>query len=458
MNVNYTQLDNVNGEIVVTLEEKDYSEKVEKQLKEISKHRPEPGFRPGKTPMGLLRKKYGDAVKYDVINKEVGEVVYDYIREKDLRVLGNPVPVKMEEEFNLANKEFTFKFKVGVAPEIDTHVNKDLHVPYYTITVTDEMVDNEDKQFRQRFGKQVPGEAVEPNALVKGVLTELDENGQPKEGGIVVENGILAPSYFKDKAQEALFEGKKVGETVIFNPAATCEANETELSSMLNIDKEQAAEHHGDFSMQIKEIIVVQPAELNEEFFQTLFGKDKVHNEEEYREALKNMIAGALKNDSFYRFSIDAKADVLKAVGELELPEAVLKDYLMQRDENITAENVDETFAAMRGQLVWDLVAEAIAKQYEVKVEESDLINLAKATVQQQFAQYGMGNVPAETLEKYAKEILSDSNNRQRLAQQSLEFKVYNAIKDNVTLDEKDVTIDEFRALFAPAAEEAAAE
>ncbi len=369
MNVNYTQLDNVNGEIVVTLEEKDYSEKVEKQLKEISKHRPEPGFRPGKTPMGLLRKKYGDAVKYDVINKEVGEVVYDYIREKDLRVLGNPVPVKMEEEFNLANKEFTFKFKVGVAPEIDTHVNKDLHVPYYTITVTDEMVDNEDKQFRQRFGKQVPGEAVEPNALVKGVLTELDENGQPKEGGIVVENGILAPSYFKDKAQEALFEGKKVGETVIFNPAATCEANETELSSMLNIDKEQAAEHHGDFSMQIKEIIVVQPAELNEEFFQTLFGKDKVHNEEEYREALKNMIAGALKNDSFYRFSIDAKADVLKAVGELELPEAVLKDYLMQRDENITAENVDETFAAMRGQLVWDLVAEAIAKQYEVKVE-----------------------------------------------------------------------------------------
>lgn len=458
MNVNYTQLDNVNGEITVTLEEKDYADKVEKQLKEIAKNRPEPGFRPGKTPMSMLRKKYGDAVKYDVINKEVGEKVYDYIRENDLRVLGNPVPVKMEEAFNLENKDFTFKFKVGVAPEINAHVDKDLHIPYYNITVSDEMIENEDKQFRQRFGKQVSGEAVEHNALVKGVITELDENGEPKAEGIVVENGIVAPSYFKDKAQEALFDGKKVGESVVFNPAATCEGNENELASMLNIDKADTANHHGDFKMDIKDIIVVQPAELNEEYFETLFGKDKVHNEEEYRNALREMIASSLKNDSFYRFTIDAKNDVLKAVGEIELPEAVLKDYLMQRDENITPENVDETFAAMRNQLVWDLVAEAIAAQFEIKVEEADLMNLAKATVQQQLAQYGMANAPAEMLEKYAGEMLKDQNNRQRMAQQSLDFKVFNAIKDNVTLDDKDVTVDEFRALFTPVVDEAAAE
>ena len=451
MNVTYTPLDNVNGEITVTIEEKDYNDKVEKQLKEIAKNRPEPGFRPGKTPMGMLRKKYGDAVKYDVINKEVGEKVYDYIRENDLRVLGNPVPQKMEKDLDLNDKEFTFKFKVGVAPEIDTHVNKDLHIPFYTITVSDEMVDNEDKQFRKRFGKQVSGEAVEPNALVKGVITELDENGEPKEGGIVVENGIVAPSYFKDKAQEALFDGKKVGESVVFNPAATCEGNENELASMLNIDKAATADHHGDFRMDIKDIIVVQPAELNEEYFENLFGKDKVHNEEEYRNALRDMIANALKNDSFYRFTIDAKDDVLKAVGELELPEEVLKEYLMQRDETITPENVDEVFASMRGQLVWDLVSEAIAKQFDVKVEEADVVNLAKAAVQQQLAQYGMANVPAEMLDKYAAEVLKDQNQRQRMAQQSLEFKVYNAIKDNVSLDDKEVSVDEFRALFTPA-------
>lgn len=458
MNVNYTQLDNVNGEITLTIEEKDYNEKVEKQLKEVAKHRPEPGFRPGKTPMGLLRKKYGDAVKYDVINKEVGDAVYNYIRENNLRVLGNPVPVKNEKELDLNDKEFEFRFKVGVAPEIDTHVNADLHVPYYKIAVSDEMVNKEDAEFRKRFGKQVPGEAVEPNALVKGVLTELDENGQPKEGGIVMENGILAPSYFKDKAQEALFDGKKVGDTVVFNPAATCEGNEAELSSMLNIDKEQTAGHHGDFSIEIKEIIVVQPAELNEEYFENLFGKDKVHNEEEYRNALREMISNALNNDSFYRFTIDAKQDVLNAVGQIELPEEILKEYLIQRDEKITAENVDETFAAMRPQLVWDLVAEAIAKQFELKVEEDDLKNLARATVQQQLAQYGMANAPVEMLDKYAGEILKDQNNRERMAQQSLDFKVFNAIKDHVTLDEKEVSVEEFQALFIPAEATEAAE
>lgn len=450
MNVTYTQLDNVNGEIAVVIEEKDYSAKVEKQLKEISKHRPEPGFRPGHTPMGLLRKKYGQAVKYDVINKEVGDAVFNYIKEQDIRVLGNPVPVK-NDNFNLDDAEFTFVFKVGVAPKIDPHVDKDLHVPFYNIVVSDEMIDNEDKQFRQRFGKQVSGDTVEPNALVKGVLTELDEKGEPKEGGIVVENGILAPSYFKDKAQEALFEGKHVGDKVVFNPAATCEGNEAELSSMLNIDKEETANHHGDFSMEINDIIVVQPAEFNEEYFEGLFGKDKVHNEEEYRAALKEMIAGALRNDSFYRFTMDAKEAVLKAVGDIQLPDEVLQDYLMQSDEKYTSENVAESFAAMRPQLVWDLTAEAIAKKFEIKVEEEDMMNIAKSMVQQQFAQYGMANVPAEMLDKYAQDFLKDEKARRRIAEQALDFKVFNTIRENVTLDEKDVTMDEFRALFAPA-------
>ena len=113
---------------------------------------------------------------------------------------------------------------MGIAPEFDTHVNKDLHVPYYTIKVSDEMIDNQDQQFSRRFGKQEPGETVDATALVKGVLTELDENGQPKENGVVVENGIVSPQYFKSDEQRELFMGKKVGDVVKFNPAATCDA------------------------------------------------------------------------------------------------------------------------------------------------------------------------------------------------------------------------------------------
>lgn len=452
MNVTYNKLDNVNGELTVILEEKDYADAIEKQLKEISKHRPEPGFRPGHTPMGLLRKKYGEAVKYDVINNKVGEAVYEYIQKENIPVLGNPVPVK-NDDLNLADKDLTFKFKVGVAPEIDTHVNKDLHLPIYDIEVTDEMIDKESDNFRKRFGKQVSGETVEPNALVKGVITELDENGDVKEGGIVVENGIVAPSYFKDKDQTALFEGKKVGESVVFNPAKTCNGNETELSSMLNIDKDKTAEHHGDFKMEIKDIIVVDPAALDQEYFDQLFGKDKVHNEEEYRNALKEMIASSLRNDSFYRFTIDAKDNIMKAVGEIELPEEILKAYLIQNNKELNEENVDEAFAGLRGQLDWDLISSAIAKQFGLKIEQEDIKNLAKQSVLQQFAQYGMANVPEETLDKYAQEMLKDEKVARRMADQAMEFKVFNAIRDNVTLDDKKVSVVEFQALFAPATE-----
>lgn len=458
MNVNYTQLDNVSGEITVTIEEKDYADKVKKQIKEIGKTRPEPGFRPGHTPEGLLRKKYGEGVKYDIINREVGDAVYNYIRENDLRVLGNPVPVK-NEQFDLKDADFTFKFKVGVAPEIDTHVNKDLHVPFYNIEVSDKMIDDQSNIMRKRLGQQVSGETVENDALVKGVITELNPDGSVKEDGIVVENGILAPNYFKDEAQKALFEGKKVGDKVVFNPAATCDGNETELSSMLNIDKEETAEHHGDFSMEIKDIIVVKPAELDQEYFDNVFGKDKVHDEKEYREAVKGMIAAQLAGDSFYRFTIDAKDAIMQAVGQFELPDEILKEYLLQVNENLSEENVGEVYESMKPQLMWQIVRDEIAAQLDIKVEEEDLMSMARIMTRQQFAQYGMSNVPDDMVDKYAKEILNDKKFREQLFGQTLEQKLFRGIQATVTVDPKFVSVDEFNALFnLPEAENKEAE
>ena len=300
MNVNFEKLGNVSGEITVTLEEKDYADKVKKQLKEIGKKHAEPGFRPGHVPAGLIAKKYGTAVKYDVVNKEVADAVFNYIKENNIQVLGQPVP-ESDNKFDIANADFTFKFKVGIAPEIDTHVNKDMHVPYYTIEVSEEMVNEQMEGLRQRFGRQVPGEETEPNAVIKGSLTELNEDGSVKEEGVFVENGILAPIHFKNDDQKKLFEAKHPGDSVVFNPAVACDSSEVELSSMLNIDKEDVENHKGDFRFDIKEIIVLKPAELDQEFFDNAVGKDKAHNEEEFRAALKELIALNLENDSNYQ-------------------------------------------------------------------------------------------------------------------------------------------------------------
>ena len=205
MNVTINKIDAVNATITVSLEEKDYQDKVKKALRDINMTRPEPGFRPGKVPAGLIQKKYGKAVKYDVVNKEVTDALFNYIKDNEIQVLGNPVPAT-KEEFDLEAADYTFTFNVGVAPEIDTHVNKDLTVPYYTIEVSDEMVDRQSDMYRNRYGAQVPGETVEPNALVKGVITELNEDGSIKEGGILNENGIVSPQYFKNDDQRAAFK------------------------------------------------------------------------------------------------------------------------------------------------------------------------------------------------------------------------------------------------------------
>ena len=447
MKVDYAKIDDVNGIITITLEENDYADKVKKELKEIAKKHAEPGFRAGKVPAGIINKKYGKSVKYDVINKEVGNALYEYIKNEKLHVLGNPIP-QQGADFDIDAKDFELKFKVGIAPEIDTHVNKDLHVPYYKIQVTDEMVDTQDKQFRRRYGKQEPGDTVDGTALVKGVITELNEDGTVKEGGIVVENGIVAPEYFKNEDQKNIFLGKKVGDVFTFNPAATCDANPAELSSMLNVSKEDAENHKGDFQFDVKEIIVLKPAEYNEEFFKTVFGNEDIKTEEDYKKAVKELIESALANDSNYRFTIDAKNAIVDAVGDLVLPDDVLKAFLKEQNEALTEENIDDEYVHVRPELTWELIKEAIAGQFDVKVTEEDALNTARLIARQQFAQYGMMNVPEEALDRYAHDILKDKKGAQQIYNQTGDFKLFEAIRENVSADEKEVTVEEFNDLF----------
>lgn len=452
MDVKFDRLNDVNGRITVTLEEADYADKVKKQLKDIAKNHAEPGFRPGHTPAGLIQKKYGTAVKYDVVNKAVSDALYDYVKENKLPVLGNPVPER-NEKFDINDATFTFVFNVGLAPDFDTHVDKDLKVPYYTIEVTDEMIDNQSTGLRRRMGEQVKGDTVEPDALVKGAIVELDAEGNPLEGGVQQENGILAPKYFKNEEQTKLFEGKHVGDTVVFNPWNTCDGNPTELSSMLNIDKSDVDAHKGDFSMEIKEIIVLRPAELNQEYFDQVFGKDKVHNEEEYRAALKEMIANQLRADSNYRFTIDAKDAIMKAVGSIDLPDEILKDYLKMQNEGLTDENVAEEYEKARPDLVWQIVRDRIAEKLQVKLEEEDIKNVARLMARNQFAQYGMTSAPEEAIERLANDIIKDKKAHDRIIDQAFDMKLYEAIHNAVTLEEKTVSVEEFNALFAPAEE-----
>lgn len=448
MNVSFEKLNDVEGKIIVNVEESDYKAKVESEIKKIGRTHNIPGFRKGHVPMGQLVRMFGKQVKSDVLNQEVYEAVVNYIRDNKLGILGEPLPVEVKE-ISIEQKDFTFAYEIGLAPELDINLDKSTTLDYYPIKVSDEMQEQQDKMLRERFGKQEPGQEFEERALVKGVLMELNADGSVKtdDDAIQVTAGIVAPFLFKSKEEAAKFEGKKVGDKVVFNPSASCEGNVAELASMLNIDKERAAEVKADFELAISEIIVNRLAEYGQEFYDDVFGKDKVTSEEDYHKNVTAMIAAQLAPNSENLFQYTTEKALVEKYGNFELPAEFLKKWLVARNEGLTAENIDAEYDKMIPSIKWQLIKERVAQQAGVKIEKEDLENYAKAIAAQQLAQYGMYNLGDDVLADYAKRILDDKNSRAHIIEQVGDRKLFDAIKNLATVDVKEVTLDEFKEI-----------
>lgn len=438
----------------VALAKADYAEKVDKELRKFGRDHQIPGFRKGHVPFGELKRRFGKQMTSDVINDTVYKGVIEYLRDNKIDILGEPMPVNVKE-INLDNQEdYNFEYELALAPEIVAPVNKDVKLPFYTLEVTDEMINEQDEAFRRRFGAQQPGETFEPDAVVKGVFMELNEDGTVKEDEDAVQNinGIVGPIHFKNRDEAAKFEGKKVGDVVVFNPYNATGGDVVELSSMLGVDREKAANLKGDFNFTISEIIVLKPAEPGEELYTNAFGADKVHNEEEYRQAIKDMIAQQWLQNSRMLFTYTARKALLEKYGNFQLPERVLKTWLMRRNpEELNAENIDESFKAMENSLRWELLSGQIARDLNVQVTEEMALDFARMMARRQFAQYGMNNVPDETIDSYAKSILADKKYAPQLHDQVMESALFGAIDNAVTLETEEVNLERFKELFTQA-------
>ena len=446
MNVSHSNIDQMNAVISIEIEKADYADRVKKSLRSYGERANIPGFRRGHVPFGVLVKMFGKAVKAEEVNRLISESLYNYISDNKLNILGEPMTAEDQTIDIEKDENFTFKFDIAIAPEINVTIDNNITVPYYNIAVSDEMVAKQDEMFRQRQGKQITVEAsTEERDLIKGSMVEM-ENGAVKEGGIVVESTILSPAYIK--AEKEKFNGVKVGDKVVFNPAAACQDSVGELASMLNIDREAAAEVKNDFEMTVTEITHLQAAEHDQEFFDGIFGKDTVKSEEEYTAKVREMIAAQLAPESDYRFSIDARKAIEAAVGELALPAEFLKRWLVATNEKYTEENIAEEYGKMEADLKWHLIKEHIAKTFEVKVADEDIKALAMNVTRQQFAQYGMTNVPDELLENYSQEMLKSKESRAQLIDRATEAKIQETIKNAVKLEVKEISTEEFGKLF----------
>lgn len=446
MNVTLDKKDNVNAVLTVLLTPEDYLQDEKKELLSIGQKHPMKGFRPGHVPMSLLKRQFGNEVRAQIVDRKIGRAITDYIVNEKIDILGEPM-VSGETKVDLTkDTDFEFKFDLGLAPEFELKLDKRVKIPYYKIKVTDEMVADQNASYLKRFGKQVPGEISAEDSLLKGSMVELDENGEPKEGGITVERTIISPTYIS-KEEKSKFVGKKLGEDIVFNPNVAANGNLTELAAMLNVDK-SAADVKSDFRFHVEEIMVNQDAEMNQELFDNVLGKDVAKSEEEYREKLREMLSKQLLNDSNYRFTVDAERVLKKKVGQLELPDEFLKRFLSTRSKENDAQKVEEQYPQTREQLVWQLIKEKVAHNYDIKVENEDKLRLARFYAAQQFAQYGMTNLPDDVIEKYAHELLEKREYSEEIQNRAYEDKVFASIKENVGIDEKEVSVEEFNKLF----------
>ena len=451
MNINLEKIGNTEGRLTVNVVAEDYNEKVTKELKEIGRTRVFPGFRKGHVPFGHIKRIFGQQVTSEVVNDEVFRAVIKYIRENNLNILGEPLPVEVKHiDFN-KETEFTFQYDLGFGPDLEVEIDDKLQIPYYQIEVPEDMIKEQDTAFRRRFGTQVDGEEVTDDAVVRGKIAELNEDGSLKEGDDAIRNerGIFTPRYLKDQAD--LFIGKKVGDKVVFNPAKASGNNPSEVASMLNIDKEAAQGVTADFEFAIESISVVKPAELNQELFDAAFGKDVVKSEEEYFEAIRKMISGELQRNAEMLFRNDAEKAILDKFGNFELPENFLKRWLVARDEKLTAENIDEEYAKSAKGIKSQIIQDRLIRKFNIKVEDDDVHNYAKMVAAQQFAQYGMVGLSDEMISSYADRLLKDKNYSGRFVDDITDDRLFRAIKDAAKIKEKKVTLDEFRKIAAEA-------
>lgn len=447
MKVSFDCPDKINGLLTVTIEEDDFKNDVEKELKNYRKRANVPGFRPGMVPMGLIRRQYGNAVKMDVVNNKLSEEVNKYIQDNKINMLGMPLGSEKQTPVDLEkDAPYTFMFDIAVAPEFDIELSDKDAIDYYDITVDGKLVDQQVDGFASRFGAYQKAEEYKEGDVLKGDLRELDAEGNTKEGGVEVEGATVMPQYLKDDDQKKLFEGAKAGDIITFNPYKAY-AGGAEVATLLKVEREKKDDHQGDFSYQITEVQHFEKHAVDQELFDQVFGKDEVKDEKSFREKIAEGVKQQLATDEDFRFLQDLRKYAEEKVGQLTYPDALLKRVLKENNKDKDDEFINKNYEASLKDLTWSLVKNKLAEKAEVKVNDDDVKNVAREIARAQFAQYGMQNVGEEYVNNYAEELLKQRDTVNQFAERAVDEKLVAAIKPVVKLNHKEISLEDFNKM-----------
>ena len=434
MKLEQNRIDDLNLELALTVTKEDYSDSRKKRLNDYRKKAEIKGFRKGMVPMSLIEKMYGQQALVDAVNDIIADGLDNFIKENDLKVLGEPLPSEDTPHNEWVDgNDFNFKFDLAQNPEVSFELSKEDEVVYYTVTVTEAAKKDMKNTLLKQYGSLEDGKKAKEEDFI---IVDFEQGDMKVEGTYVALRNVA-------EAVRGSFVGVKAGDVLDVNVNEAFE-NETDRASMLKVGKDELASLDPMFKMTVKTVKTFVNAPLTEETFEKIFG---VKTEAEFDAKIEERIRAEYAQEADFRFSKDAKNYLLEKAG-LNVAENFLKRWIyVINDGKFTMEDIEKEWDLFIVDYKWQMVRSYLMEKYNVKIEEADLLASAKGFAAYQFAMYGMNNVPDEQLESFAKNILSQEEQGRRILDQVENEKTFAAVREVVTLKKKKISVEKFREL-----------
>ncbi len=441
MEVSKKDIDQLNAEITVKMGPADYQEKVDTVLKNYRKTAAIPGFRKGMVPMGMIKKQYGISVLVDEINKILSDELYKYVSENKIDMLGNPIP-KEQDRIDFENQsDFEFTYEIGIAPDFKVEISDKQKFEKLKVKIDEKLIDKNVNDIAKRYGKMENVDQANEDDMLYGKFEELDNKGNVVEGGIS-NSSVLNIQAITDKKLSKSLTGIKVGESVELNPAKIGTLQNT--TAWLGIEEAQAAEMKTDFKYTVEKINRMQPADLNQEFFDKLYGKDVIKTEKEFRDKIKEELENSFKNNTEQLFNRDVQ-DTLIEKAKINLPDAFLKRWLMTANEKpVTEEQIEKEYDQYALGLKWQLIENKIIKENNLEVTREAVVEHTKGLIKQQMAGMGQNFMEDAELTDTANRVLENEDEARQLYEQLYQQKMLELYNSTFNIKEKAVSYDDF--------------
>jgi len=443
MNITQEKTGNLNAVVKIKIAPADYTAKVDKAIKDQAKKAQLPGFRKGMVPAAHIKKMYGKSILVEEVNNLLNDTLSNYIAEQKLEILGQPLP-KMDDDrdFKWDNTdEFEFDYELGLAPAFDVEITYKDKFTEYVVKADEETLESRIKNIRRSYGKMSNPEVSAADDVLYSELTQLSPDGSVFEGGITSTATIRLDQIKDKKILKSLIGLKKDDEVVIDLQKALEDVSI--ISKALNISEEDAAELKSNFKLVVKNVNRLEESDLNQEFFDKLFGEGTVTDEAGFRAKITEEVESMFKQDADRKLSNDIYEQLLTKYN-FELPDEFLRRWLKATNEKLTDEELAEGYDDFAKNLKWTLIENKIIKDNQIEIKYEDVVQAAKAKLDAQFRMYSPSPLPEDQLAQYAVQFLQEKENANRVFEEVKALKTFEQIKSVATLDQKEIAYDKF--------------